>query len=77
MSDRPVGLVGAMLSKYSYEIFLFHFFAIAVAKLWGYGGQGILSVTVVWLSALVTGLALGAPLSRALDLRRSGRDNAA
>lgn len=76
-SQRPVGFIGSTLSKYSYEIYLFHFFAIIIARMWGYNPNGIRDVFTVWLSAILCGLALGVPISRAIPVPASATDGAA
>ncbi len=59
LSKRPVGRLGAVLSDYSYEIYLFHFFAIALARTCGYAASGIVVISGVWLVALSSSLVAG------------------
>jgi peptidoglycan/LPS O-acetylase OafA/YrhL len=70
LSKRQLGPVTAVLSEYSYEIYLFHYFAIAVARHWGYSGSGFVMPLAVWVFALTTALAVGIMTRRALQQPR-------
>jgi len=66
-STRRLGCVMALLGEYSYEVYLFHYFAVAVASHWGFLSKGMAMPLALWAVALTTGLAMGILTRRALQ----------
>jgi len=70
LSTRPLGSVTALLSEYSYEVYLFHFFAIAIARHAGVKGQAPPMTLAWWAVALMSGIGAGIMARRSLQRAR-------
>ena len=55
-SVRRLGSAMALLSEHSYEVYLFHFFAIAIAQHWGLKDTGVAASLALWAIAFTSGL---------------------
>lgn len=56
MSNYRLGSVMTPLSEHSYEVYLFHFFAIAIGQHFGFRGDDAAAALALWAIALTSGL---------------------